>query len=176
MKLIKFAIVFVSVLVLSGCGFHLRGGADDNYKFPFKTVYLDCGTPAICDGLRKTIVNERLTTLVTNKESAEAIILVDHEETNRSTYDFNSVGQINNIKLTYEVTSVIFDNKGEQMMPDIVVSSQTLMNYNNSLILSANQQEAQSWDTLHQNVITSLIRRIVYSHPKLISTNAIESK
>ncbi len=169
--------LIISIALLTGCGFHLRGGEGDNYKFPFATVYLDCSSPAICNGFRTTIKNERLTTLVSKKESAEAIILVDHEETNRATYDFNSVGQINNIKLTYEVTATIFDNKGNQIHPDILVSTQTLMNYNNSLILSANQQEAQSWDNLHQNAITMLVRRIVYSHPKLISTNnATESK
>ena len=137
MNLFKNSLVVLPTILLVACGFHLRGGVDDNYKFPYKTVYLDCSTPAICDGFRKAITNERLTKLVSNKESAEAIILVDHEETNRATYDFNSVGQINNIKLTYEITATIFDNKGgektfelklkKEVAKDIVEKILTLM-------------------------------------------------
>ena len=41
---------------------------------------------------------------------------------------------------------------------------------------SAQQQEETTWDQIHQNVINSLIRRIVYSHPLLISPNVTESK
>lgn len=172
---IKLLLPIILALVTVGCGFHLRG-VDGDYQFPYKTVYLECTTPVICESLKSTIKNENLTKLVMNKESAEAIILVDHEQTNRTAYNFNSVGQIASYKLSYEVTAQVFNPKGTQTMPDIRVHSQDIINYNNSLILSANQQEEQTWDNVHQNVISSLIRRIVYSHPYLASENSSESK
>ena len=109
-------------------------------------------------------------------ESAEAKIVVSDEQTSRDAYGYNSVGQIASYILTYQVTARVFDRNGDQLGEDIVVQNQTTMAYNNSLILSSQQQEETTWDQIHQNVINSLIRRIVYSHPKLISTNAAESK
>lgn len=174
-NLIKLLLPISIALFLVGCGFHLRG-VDGTYQFPYKTVYLECVTPVICDSLRSTIKNENLTKLVTNKESAEAIIVVDHEQTNRTAYNFNSVGQIASYKLRYEVTAQVFNPQGLQTMPDIHAASQDIINYNNSLILSASQQEDQTWDNVHQNVIATLIRRIVYSHPYLASEASSESK
>jgi LPS-assembly lipoprotein len=175
-KLANFTLFGVAVFGLIGCGFHLRG-VDGDYQFPYKTVYLECDTPVICPAFKTAITKENLTKLVA-KESAEATIVVSDEETNRAAYNYNSVGQIASYKLTYQVTARIYNKQGIQTAPDMKVMGQEIMNYNNSLILSANQQEEQTWDQIHQNVVTSLIRRIVYSHPYLVSpvNNAAESK
>jgi len=174
-KLGNFILSGVISLVLVGCGFHLRG-VDGDYQFPYKTVLLQCDNPIICPGFKTAIQKENLTKLVNNMESAEAKIVVSDEQTSRDAYGYNSVGQIASYILTYQVTARVFDRNGDQLGEDIVVQNQTTMAYNNSLILSSQQQEETTWDQIHQNVINNLIRRIVYSHPKLISTNAAESK
>lgn len=162
------------IVTLVGCGFHLRG-EDGSFAFPYKKTYLQCDSVIICPGLKRTIQAERLTTLV-NKESAEAVIIVANEQTSRDANNFNSVGQIASYLLTYQVTAQVYTPKGEPLSNDIVVQNQMVMAFNNSLILSAQQQEEKTWDQIHQNVINSLIRRIVYSHPLLISPNVTESK
>lgn len=174
-KIMKlFSLALISVTILSSCGFHLRG-KDGSYQFPFKRVFLECDTAIICQGFKTAIQREGLTQLVTNRESAEVIILVGHEQTSRDTYNFNSVGQIASYLLTYQITAQIYNPQLVQIMPDIVVQNQMVMAYNNSLILSAKQQEETLWDEIHQNVISTLIRRLVYAKPKLVSTNAAES-
>ena len=173
----KIALLALTVIGVGlwGCGFHLRG-YDGNYKFPYKTVYLQCDTAVICTPFEKTITNEYLTKLVKNHESAEVTLLVSNEQTSRDSYGFNGTGQISSYLLTYQISAQVFDRVGNQIGQTIVVQSQTIMSYNNSLILSAGQQEDQSWELLHQNVISSLIQRIVYSNPKLVSINVAESK
>ncbi len=174
----KFANLVLGIITLTllvGCGFHLRG-SDGDYQFPYKKIVLQCDTAVICPGFRTAIQKENLTKLVNKMESAEAKIVVSNEQTSRDAYGFNSVGQIASYILTYQITAQVFDRNGDQIGQNIVVQNQVTMAYNNSLILSAQQQEETTWDQIHQNVINSLIRRIVYSHPKLISTNAIESK
>ena len=163
------------LLALVGCGFHLRGRGSDDYHFPYKKVYLQCDTPVICPGLKATIKAEELTTLVNKRESAEAIIVVNNEQTSRDALDYNSTGQIASFILTYRVTAEVFDLQGNQIGNDIIAENQMTINYNNSLILSAQQQEATTWDQIHQNIIHILIRRLVYSHPQLVSTYATES-
>lgn len=173
-KFTNYLICITTLLGLAGCGFHLRG-VDGSYQFPYKTVYLQCDA-LICPGLNNTITKENLTKLVTNRESAEVTIAVGSEQTSRDAYGYNSVGQIASYLLTYQITAKVLDRKGEQIGNDIIVQNQMQMGYNNSLILSAQQQEDKTWDQVHHNVINTLIRRIVYSHPKLISSNDSESK
>lgn len=165
----------LTLIFLVGCGFHLRG-TDGSYQFPYKAVLLQCDNAIICPGFKTAIQKENLTKLVTNMESAEVKIVVSNEQTSRDVYGFNSVGQIASYILTYQITAQVFDRKGDQIGENIVVQNQLTMAYNNSLILSATQQEETTWSQVHQNVINSLIRRIVYSHPKLISPNVAESK
>ncbi|MBX9598871.1 MAG: hypothetical protein K2X04_09900 [Burkholderiales bacterium] len=171
---IKIVLSLVMVMLV-GCGFHLRGEGG-SFQFPYKKSYLQCANVIICSGLQRTIQAENLTTLVKNKESAEAVIIITNEQTSRDANNFNSVGQISGYLLTYQVTAQVYTPKGDQIGNDIVVQNQMVMAYNNSLILSAQQQEETTWDQIHQNVINSLIRRIVYSHPLLISPNVTESK
>lgn len=171
----KNILLFGLILILCACGFHLRGVAN-SYNFPYKKVMLDCTTPVICPSFRNTINAESLTMLVTKKESAEAVIVVSNEQTSRDTMDFNSVGQIASYILTYQITARVYTPQGDQVGDDIVVKNQQIMNFNNSLILSAQQQEDASWDLIHQNVINSLIRRLVYFHAPLMSSNAAESR
>lgn len=165
----------LAILALSGCGFHLRG-LDGGYQFPYKKTFLQCDTTVICQQLTATITHENLTKLVTNKESAEATIVVSNEQTSRDDSGYNASGQLANYLLTYQITAQVFDRVGNQVGQTIVVQHSETMNYNNSLILSAQMQEQKSWDNIHQAVISSLIRRIVYSHPELMSSNNVESK
>ena len=174
-NLINSGMLLVLVGILAGCGFHLRGRSGD-FKFPYASVYLECNNVIICPGLRSTITHESLTVLSPRRESAEEIIVVAHEQTSRDALDYNRTGQIASFILSYQVTAQIFNPQGGQIGTDIVVKNQVVIQYNNSLILSASQQEDTTWDQIHQNVINTLVRRIVYSHPLLISPYAAESK
>lgn len=161
--------------IIAGCGFHLRGVNRTDYRFAYKYVYLTCDTPIICPGLISAIKNEELTTLVTRPESAEAVFVVGNEQTSRDVLDYNGVGQIASYLLSYQITAQVFDLKGNQVGNDIVVKNQMTINYNNSLILSAQQQEDTTWNQIHQNVINTLIRRLVHLKPILISPYEAES-
>lgn len=163
------------VMLLSACGFHLRGLQGD-FKFPYQSVYLQCDGTVICHDFESAVKSENLAKVVTNKESADAMIIVSNEQTSRDGYGYNASGQLSSYLLTYQVAAQVFDRSGNQIGQTIVVQQQTVMAYNNSLILSAQQQEDKSWDSVHQAVISSLIRRIVYSHPYQASTNETESR
>jgi LPS-assembly lipoprotein len=168
-------IILCFSVILGGCGFHLRG-YDNDYQFPYRTMYLDCQTPIICSSLRRTITAERLTKLVNKRESAEVTLLVDNEQTSRDISNLNGVGQIASYLLTYQVTAQLYDRNGDLLANDMVIQSQSTMAFNNSLILSAQQQEDRIWNRIHQDNINSLIRRIVYTKPVLVSQdNATKS-
>lgn len=169
-------IMLAVLFVLTSCGFHLRG-LDNDYQFPYKTILVDCDGITICDSFKNTIKVESLALMVESRESAEAVITLTDQNADRIVYNYNSVGQIASYKLIYQITARIYSKDDIQTAPDIKVSAQELLNYNNSLILSATQAEQDVWDRVHQSAVNTLVRRIVYSHPHLVSSkNAAESK
>lgn len=161
MRLLNFLLVAILFLFLAGCGFHLRGSPGADYKFPFKKVFIDCGNVVICPNLVNAIKTQELAKIVTTPESANATIKLVKEETSRDAQSFTGVGRVSAYLLTYRVTAQIIE-KHEQIGNDIVVSSGSTMQYNDSIILSSNQNEVTFWDQLHEAVTNQLVKRITF--------------
>jgi outer membrane lipopolysaccharide assembly protein LptE/RlpB len=153
------------LLIISGCGFHLRGtSGGTNYKLPFKKVYIDCGTVVICPNLNSAIKTQELATIVTKMESADAVIRLVKEDTSRDAQSFTNVGRVSAYMLTYQVTVEIIQNH-QKVGKDIVVSSQSVMQYNDSTLLSNNQNEVTFWDQLHEQATNQLVQRLIFFKP-----------
>ena len=144
-----------------GCGFHLRGYDNTNFKFPFKTVYIECDSVIICTNLKTMIKTDSLAQLENKPESAEVTIKLLNEQTSRDAQGFNSVGRISAYVLTYQTQAQVWQHH-EQLGNTIDVSVQSIMQYNDATIRSNEQGEAMFWDTLHQNATQQLVRRLVY--------------
>ena len=111
---------------------------------------------------KTAIKNEVLAQMVnTPYESGATTIKLFNEQTSRDPQGFNSAGRIASYLLTYSITAQIWQNH-EQISGDILISTQITMQYNDSTILSNNQEEADFWQQLHENATNQLIRRIVY--------------
>ncbi|MCE3268236.1 MAG: hypothetical protein K0R49_488 [Burkholderiales bacterium] len=157
----NFLFLIILFLFLSGCGFHLRGMPGADYKLPFKTIYIDCGNVVICPNLKNVINTQMLSTIVNNPESAQATVKLIKEDTSRDAQGFTSIGRASAYILTYRVTAQIIQ-KHVPIGNDIVVSSQSVMQYNDSIILASNQNEITFWDQLHESVTNQLIKRIIF--------------
>lgn len=152
----------IVLLLVNSCGFHLRGsGGDTNYRFPFKTVYVECESVVICTNFKSAIQTQELSKILNNAESAEATIKLLQEATSRDAQGFTSVGRASSYLLTYQVVAQVWQ-KGQQIGEDMVVNSQATMQYNDSIILSSNQNEVTFWDQLHERVTNQLVRRLIF--------------
>ena len=162
MQLFKpsFFISIILLFILSACGFHLRG-LNGDYKFPFNKVYLECDNVIICSNLTQAIKTQSLATVVNTPESADVTIKLYDEQTSRITGGYNGAGRIASYSLTYQTKAQILQNH-TQLGRDLFVSVTSMMNYNDSTLLSANQNEVTFWDDLHRNATDQLIRQIIY--------------
>ena len=158
---IKCIYILMIAVILGSCGFHLRGYSSlSNYKLPFKTVYIQCDNVAICSNLSSLITKQNLSTVVNKASDAEAVLRLSKEETSRDANGFNTAGRIASYLLTYQATIEVWQ-QGEQVGNDITIHAQATMNYNDSLILSKDQEEADIWDKLHQDAASQLVRRLI---------------
>lgn len=159
MKKTNLLLLFTLTSIITACGLHLRG-TSGSYKFPFKTVALQCNNVIICSNLQNVITKQSLATIVNDAESAEVVIKLMNEQTSRDPQTFNAAGRVANYILTYQVTTQVWQHH-EQIGNDIVVSYQLVSQYNDSTILANNIEENSYWDKIHQNVTNQLVRRLV---------------
>ena len=148
------------MLLLSSCGFHLRG-LNGDYKFPFNKIYLECDNIIICSNFSQAVKTQSLATRVNTPESANVTIKLYDEQTSRVAQTFNAAGRISTYALTYQAKAKV-TQKNVQLGNDLSVSVTSIMNYNDSTLLSANTNEATFWDNLHQKATDQLIRELVY--------------
>ncbi|MBY0380220.1 MAG: hypothetical protein K2P99_07470 [Burkholderiales bacterium] len=141
------------------CGFHLRG-MSRTYKFPFSAVYVECKNTVICNEFNNTIKTQGLAKSTIASE-ADVNITLFNEQTSREAQGFNASGRISKYNLIYQIDAKIMQNH-ETLGNIIHISVNSMINYSDSLILSANQDEATHWDRLHQNATNQLIRQLVY--------------
>lgn len=151
---------YISItIILAGCGFHLRGYRGD-YSLPFKTVYIQCDNAIVCTNVSNIITNDNLSKILPSSSKADAIIKIFGEETSRDPQGFNSIGRISSYLLTYQVNVSLLVN-GEPVGDVMTVRSSATMQYNDSLILSANQNEVTFWQNLHEDVANKIIRQVM---------------
>lgn len=154
---------------ISGCGFHLRG-TTGNYKFPFKSAIIECDNIAICDNFKNTVHSQNLTQIITSPMKSEITIKIFNEKTDKTAQGYNIAGRISNYTLTYEVDAQILKNH-EQIGKTIHVKTFSTVNYNDSQILAANQDEVSGWGNIHKNAIRDLIGRIIFFKTNPINLN-----
>ncbi len=149
------------IALLTGCGFHLRGFNNTDFKFPFRSVYIECSNVVICQNFKSVIQTDDLTTITNKPESAEVTIKLINEQTSRDAQGFNSAGRISAFVLTYQVQAQVWKNY-QQIGNTIDISTQQTMQYNDATILSNNQEETIMWNELHVSATNQLVRRLVY--------------
>ncbi len=171
----KTLFILTTVIIVSACGFHLRG-INGNNRFPFQKIYVQCDNVIICSNLTNAVKIQDLATLLPSPESADVTIQLFNEQTKRDPQGFNGAGRISSYLLTYQVQARILQ-KNKQIGNDIKVAVSASMNYSDSILLAVNQNEAVFWTNLHENATNQLIRQLIYFKPyKSVNTNASNIK
>lgn len=160
------------ILILSACGFHLRGYNDTDYKFPFKSVFIRCQGVTVCTNLTNMIKTHDLATIESKEANAEVVISLYNEQTSRDIQGFNAAGRISAYIMTYQFQAQLYKKNIAYGNP-MNISVNGVMQYNDATILADTQEEANLWNNLHNNATDQLVRKIVYSsRSNNLSTNS----
>lgn len=93
-----------SAVMLSGCGFHLRG-SNGEANLPFRTIFIAVGdTSPLGVELKRNIRATANTSIVTDPKLADARLEVLSEVRDREIQSLNSQGRIREYTLFYRLT------------------------------------------------------------------------
>lgn len=148
--------VMLGSLLVSGCGFHMRGAVN----LPYKTLYLS-GT--MTQELRlylvrylKTAVN---TAVVGNPQEAELIVNIN-ETIGKQILSYNSAGQITAYRIVASVNFSVSNALGDELIEPSNLFLTRDMDYSISTPTAAGELEALLVTDMRQDIVSQIARRL----------------
>ena len=158
---LRFALLAGFALLLTACGFHLRGLGGPLKPLPFSTMYLEASGKGIESDLRTVFARDPKLTVMSAPKGAQAVVSVVSENQSKDILTINTGGRINEYQLTYTavVRTVI---GGVPVDPDMVVTVRRSLNYSDNQVLGKQQEEDLLWADARRDAAEQVVRRLAY--------------
>jgi LPS-assembly lipoprotein len=160
-----FCALLMSTVVLSACGFKLRGSVLGQ-NLPFKSIYLDvsAGSP-LGSELRRNIRGSGELKITENAKDAEAILKVLSETRNKTILSLNSQGRVREYGLNYTVVISVLDNKNATLLAPSTISLKRDLSYNENQVLAKEAEEAMMYRDMQSDAVQQILRRVAAIKP-----------
>ncbi|BBJ00585.1 LPS-assembly lipoprotein LptE [Ferrigenium kumadai] len=149
--------VLLMSLLLTACGFHLRGHAG----MPFSTLYLNAAnpnTPFIADLRQNLTVNN--IKLVNSAEKADVILSIESEVLDKQILSLSGGGRVSEFQLFYRVSVRAYDNQQRDWIPTEIMEIRRDYSYDDTKILAKEQEEAMLVQSMRTDMVQQIIRRL----------------
>jgi len=155
-------------LVLSACGFHLRGDGG-HYTLPFPTMYVGLpeSSPLAID-LKRNIRANGGTTIVNSPKDADGVIEVisDPEKTRtKSILSLNSNGRVREYLLAYNIVFRVRDRLGNELLAPTQIMLTRPITFNETQLLAKEQEEALLYKDMQTDLVQQMMRRMAAIKP-----------
>jgi LPS-assembly lipoprotein len=144
-------------LVLSGCGFRLRGSA----SLPFETLYI--ALPANSSFGAELARNLRAGTNVKLLEApagAQAVLEISGDTRDREVVSVNAQGQVREVRLRQSVSFRLHDGQGQDLIPTSTLFTRRDVNYDERQILASQAEESLIYRDMQTDLVQQLLRRL----------------
>lgn len=154
--------VFVAFLafwtmLLSGCGFQLRGQA----SLPFTNAYVSAADKSIlAPALRHELASQGK--LAGTVKEAQVHIRVVDELFAKDILSLSGGGKVREYRLNYKVVLHVADDMGRELIAPIELQQLREYSYDDRLILAKEAEEASLRRAMEQEVLSQVMRRLAY--------------
>lgn len=159
-------IVLVLTLLLSACGFHLRGHAA--FALPFKTLYIkaaDANAPFITELKRAIEANGARVT--DTPEQAQLTLQIVSESTDQQILSLNNIGQVIEYRLYYRISYQAYDkNQREWLAPD-EITLQRDYSYDVTQVIAKQQEATMLYQDMRGDAVQQMLRRLDHARAPL---------
>lgn len=150
----------VFALLLSACGFQLRGTA----ALPFNTLYMQSTTGGIALDLKRNIQSGTRTAVVDDPKDAEAVLEFTHEVREKHILSLAATGRVREYQLRYRVGFRVHDGKGGEFLPVSTVQLTRDITFNDSDVLAKETEEQLLYRDMQFDMVQQVLRRLAASH------------
>ena len=164
MRIVLQTTVLIMTLMLSACGFQLRGA----YTLPFESLYL--GVPEaslIGAGLKRQIRASGSVLLVDTPDEAQARFYTTYDAREPVILSFSGSGRVREKRLYYRYGYRMVDSKGLNLIQPGMIELSRDLTYADSAVLAKEQEEELLWRDMESDVVQQLMRRLAAAKPVL---------
>ena len=144
------------VVLLAGCGFHLRGSA----PVPFETLYIPDAKTGIALDLKRNIEAGTNAKVIDDPKKADAILELSGESREKIILSLTGTGRVREFRLRYRMGYRVHDGKGGEYVPPSVVQLQRDVTYDDSAILAKEAEEQLLFRDMENDMVQQVLRRL----------------
>lgn len=151
------ALVTLVVLLLSACGFHLRG----SYSLPFDTLYIALpDTTELHATIKRNIESMSQTRIIDDPKEAQAILTVLGDTQQKNILALSGRGQVREFQLVRTFKFRLHNAAGREFMPPSQIVIHREMTFDDSQLLAKQAEEVLIWQDIQVDLVQQLLRRL----------------
>jgi LPS-assembly lipoprotein len=150
------ALAVFAALVLSACGFQLRGTA----ALPFETIYLPDATAGIALDLKRNLQVGTRARVVDDPKEAQAILQFTEEAREKEILSLTGGGRVREFQLRYRVGFRVHDGKGGEFVPPSTIRLTREVTFNDSAVLAKEAEEQLLYRDMQADMVQQIMRRL----------------
>ncbi|GAB6141016.1 hypothetical protein JCM14076_17450 [Methylosoma difficile] len=148
--------LFVAVLMLTACGYHLRGEVD--LPENLKNVYLDGASAPLREHFRK-ILKASSSRLLDRPENAGLVIHIVTEKSDQRALSLSSRGRSNELELSYRIDYELANAADGLMTPRQPLEIKRQYFNNQQDILAKSNEETVIRQEMYQQAVQTIVNR-----------------
>lgn len=149
-----------SLLLLTACGFHLRGLSGPLKPMPFASLAI-VGQGPVYDEALRIVRRDQPALLKAKSADAEVVLTVSGDSTSKDILTTNAAGKANTYQLTLTVQASASSKNSDVPTPLTVVVRRE-MTYSDSAFLGKQYEEDLIWSDMRREAGETLARRLAY--------------
>jgi LPS-assembly lipoprotein len=149
--------VCVTTLLLTSCGFALRG----SYELPYKTLFVTSTGSSVVAGQIRRELTDTQTKIVGASKDAEASLTILDERRDRQILSLSGAGRVREFELRMKVTYQFVDAKGAVIIPTSEIILKRTFAYDDSRVIAKQQEEAMLYQDMERDATGQILRRMI---------------
>jgi LPS-assembly lipoprotein len=152
----KNAVIWVMALLLSACGYHLRGALD--LPENMKNIYVEGGSSALVEQF-KLVMKTSSGQLSDSRKGAGIIIKIYNETFDRRVTSLSSRGKSNEFELSYRLDYEFVDAKDALLMDRQTVDIKRDYYNDQTAVIAKDTEETGIRNEMYQQAVSAIVNR-----------------
>lgn len=169
-------LIILNILLLAGCGFHLRGHNVGEKPFPFTSLYVkyNAATPFIGE-LQNNLELYKIR-IAAASTTADLTLEIVSEGAQKRVLALSGAGQVLEYQLDYSVSFRAYDKQMQEWVPADVIALQRNLIYDVTQILAKEQEEQLLYRDMRSDAVQQVLRRLSRARLRPDTATAPEPK
>jgi LPS-assembly lipoprotein len=153
---IKKSVILLMALILSACGYHLRGAIE--LPAGMKNVYLEGGSAQLRDQFKRAMEISSVP-LASSPETAGIIVKIFDEDSQRRVLSLGSGGTANDFELSYRLDYELVDAKDKVLSTRQPIEIKREYFNNQLAIIAKDNEETVIRNEMYQQAVRTIVNR-----------------